>query len=137
MEDKRPGQASVQYDDVRGEVAGDISDRLHTLQHVAQELGFNGSGMVVGISIYGGDEGIHDPNLVFVTFQAVDSMEALKEKLLASGGVLEVTEYHKVHVPIGDFVRCFKRLKVSLFQWRMEARSIEVVESIEIDDAKD
>jgi hypothetical protein len=56
VEIKRPGQASVQYGDVRGEAAGDVADGLENLDAVAEALGFNVKGLVVGISISSGGQ---------------------------------------------------------------------------------
>jgi len=141
MEEKRPGQAGTQYNDVLGEAAGDVSDRLSTLSAAARELGFSGRGFVVGINLYGGDE--HetmgaDAGTVSVTFQAVQGpwgVEKLNEALAEAEGVLEVTEYHKSSVPIADFVRCFKRLDVSLFHSHINARSIFPKAHVDIEDA--
>jgi len=140
MEDKRPGEAAVHYDDVRGEAAGDISDRLHSLERVAQELGFNRRGTVVGISVYGGDESRRDPGLVTITLQVIHTSGIVGEinrQLAESDGVLEVVEQCKSDVPIVDFMRCFKRLEVSLFQRHINARTIRVVDEIHMEDVED
>jgi hypothetical protein len=135
---QRPGHAGVQYDDVRGEAAADISDRLgaHNLQDAARELGFKGPGRVVGISIYGGDELRRDPNLVGVAVQAmVDApggVDAINQALTESDGVLDVVEYYKTGVPIIDFMRCCKRLNVSLFSKNIKAREVRVSDAEEL-----
>ena len=140
MEDERPGQASVQYGDVRGEAAGDVSDSLGNVLDTAarQQLGFKGPGYVVGVSIYGGDEfSRRKPDLVSVTFQVIEgfsSVDELNKKLAESGGVLTVKEYRKRGVPVVDFVRCFKRLDIGLFSRYINARTIRVEDDITIED---
>ncbi len=134
---KRPGEASVQYGDVRGEAAADVSDRLsNMLDGAAKELGFEGPGQVVGISIYGGDD--HpDPDTGYVTFQVVESpigAEKMNKALAESGGELVVKEYFKTGVPITDFVRCFKRLNISLFSSYIKPETISVEDHIDIED---
>ena len=136
MADERPGQASVQYNDVRGESAADVSDDLGTLQEAAKKLGFTGSGRVVGIGIYGGDEGPASMHgLVSVAFQVVDDCpgaDGLNAALGQSGGVLEVTEYHVDGVPVADFVACFKRIQVCVFSGHINATTVRVLDHIDL-----
>lgn len=137
---ERPGEASVQYNDVRGEAAGDVSDLLHVLDNAAKKLGYERGGQVVGIRIYGGDEGRRNTDLVDVTFQVVEDpcgADNINKALVESGGELAVKEYVKREVPVVDFMRCFKRLKVSLFSRYIEAREISVDETIYLDDEED
>jgi hypothetical protein len=124
METKRPGEAAVQYDDVRGETAADMADNISSLDNAARELGFKINGTIVGISMYSSpalDDDVH------VTVQAFDggSWAAIKAATDASGGVLKVTEHAK-EVPLANFVKCFKRLQVSLFTKGHEIRQLEV-----------
>ena len=135
---KRPGGASAHYDDVRGEAAGDISDRLgNFLTQAAGTLGFSGPGFVVGISIFGGDEGGLDPELLHVTFQVVDTagVDEIQKQLASTNGVLFVKEYHKMNVPIGKFIRCFKRFNASLFHRNIDATEVAVTGEIHLDDS--
>ncbi len=75
---------------------------------------------------------------VTVSFQAARGpwgLDKLNEALAQTDGELEVTEYHKRGVPTADFVRCFKRLNVSLFHSHVKARTLRVVDRISIGDA--
>ncbi len=142
MEGERPAQAGVQYNDVAGEVAADVSDRLgNSLQRVAKELGFTGHGHVVGIGFYGGDESpASKPELVSVSFQVTEGpwgVDKLNEALAESGGVLEVKEYHRSDVPVVEFVGCFNRLDIGLFSSHIKAKTIVVTDHINLDEAGD
>ena len=127
METKRPGEASVQYDDLRGETAADMADELGDLDAAARALGFEIKGTVVGISMFG--SAIFDDN-VYVTVQVFDggSWADIKAALDASGGVLRVTEQDK-QMPVVEFLKCFKRLKVSLFTSAHEIGKLEIAEA--------
>lgn len=135
--EKRPGEASVQFDAMRGEAAADRSDVGGIrLEDWAKQLGFKGPGDIVGVSIFGGAEGPgHQPEFVHVTFQVVDdlSFPVVQSLLAESGGKLTVREYHKSNVPVVDFLRCFKRLEVSLFDSEVKATKISVADDIEPD----
>jgi len=113
VETKRPGQASVQYGDVRGEAAADIADVLGGLSAVGKALGFRVRGMIVGIRMFAGPA--YDSR-VSVTVQVFEggSWDDIKVAREASGGTLPVTE-HDLMVPLVDFIRCFKRFSVGLF----------------------
>jgi hypothetical protein len=135
----RPGAAAVQYGDVRGEVAGDLSDRLgNSLQRAASELGFRGPGFVVGMSIWGGDDSVH-PETVRVTFEVADlaGVDRINQELEDSGGELVVKEYCRSNVPFLDFVRVFKRLNVAFFSRHIGATEITVAERIHLDDQEE
>lgn len=128
MEIKRPGEASVQYGDVRGEAAADIADDLGGLDAVSKMLGFKVKGTVVGIRMFSGE---HSTGNVYVTLQVFEggSWGEIKAALEVSGGALDVTEYYKDDVPLVDFIRCFKRLNVGLFGRDSGVREVRIAKS--------
>jgi len=132
VEIKRPGQASVQYGEVRGEAAGDMADEVETLNAVSEALGFKVKGTVVGISMYSGGQITDDK--VFVTAQVFEggSWAEIRAAVEASGGTLKVTEYSKDDVPLIDFVHCFKRLNVGLFGPDSGVRQLQVTRFVDV-----
>ena len=123
---KLPGQAEVQYGDLRGEAAADIADAHGTLQSVGDALGFKLKGVIVGISMYAAttfDDKVHVTVQVFNGGSRAD----VKSALDASGGTLDVTE-HNMIVPAVDFLRCFKRLNIGLFQRDSGVREVHAIE---------
>jgi hypothetical protein len=132
VEIKRPGQASVQYGEVRGEAAGDIADEVENLDAVAEALGFNVKGPVIGISMYSGGEATDDK--VSVTAQVFEggSWAEIRAAVEASGGTLKVTEYFKDDVPLIDFVHCFKRFNVGLFGPDSGVRQLQVTRFVDV-----
>ena len=134
----RPGSASVQYDDVRGEAAGDVADQLsNSLQEAAKQLGFPGGGFVVGMSIYAGQGSQQsDPNPVYVTVQAVPDIwgvDDVNKKLAETGGELVVNEYSLPKADIRDVLRCFKRFQIGLFCKGIKAKTVSVAEEIDVE----
>jgi len=138
MEEERPGQASVQYDDVRGEAAGDVSDGLgNDINRAAEQLGFKGHGWVVGIEIYGSDGSGRKPGFVSATFCVIEGCfgaDDVNKALAKTGGLLTVKKYHRAEVSVVDFVRCFKRLHVNLFSKHIKAYKVRVEDHIFLDD---
>ena len=121
---KRPGEASVQYGDVRGEAAADMADDITNLDQAARALGFRFNGTVVGISVFASpvfEDKVH------VTVQVFEggSWDAIKAAVDASGGRLKVGELD-AEVPLAAFMKCFKRLKVALFARDSGVREIEI-----------
>jgi len=137
--EERPGRASVQYGDARGEVAADVADQLVGLTDVARNLGFNESGRVVGMSISQGEMSPEDPDVgkVYVTFQVADkvSQRDLQQELEQNGGVLPVKEYMMSDVDIVEVLRWFKRFSIGLFTSAVKPDSLEVVEQIDVEDS--
>lgn len=133
----RPGEATTQYGDVRGECSGDIADQLgNMLRKAAEELGYSGSGYVVGLKLYVPEQRRHETREVgedcFLTFEVYEpglpegGVDALKRQLEEDGGPLPVTNY-RTECSITDFLRCFKRFKVALF-----TRNLPVVDEVEV-----
>src|SRR5688500_10431355 len=126
MRTKRPGEASVQYGDLRGEAAADIADDIAGLNEAARQLGFTLKGTVGGIGMYGSP--VLDGD-VFVTVQVFEggSWREIKAAADASGGTLKVIEYSR-DVPLVEFMKCFKRLNVSLFTRDTGVAKLETVD---------
>jgi len=133
----RPGEASVQYDDVRGEVAGDIADDLsNSLQNLATRLGFNEGGRVVGLTISQVEPlRKEDAGRVSVYFQVVKhevDTEKLKESIRRDGGTLMVMQYVLHDVDIVDVLRGFKRFEIGLFTRHLEPSELDVEDTISL-----
>jgi hypothetical protein len=122
MEKQRPGEASVQYDDLRGETAGDLANV--TLTQAAAKLGFKVQGIVVGIKAFASNK---SPGKVYVTVQvfAGGSFADIQAARDANGGTLKVKELDK-EIEWADFASCFKRLKISLFTKGLGVARLEV-----------
>ena len=132
---ERPGEASAQYNHGFGEAGADISDSLRpSLGNVAKELlAYDGGGQVVGIRIYsfGRIDGAHVAIQVVEDVQGVDN---INKALAETKGELVVKEYYRTDVSVTDFVKCFKRLHVSLFNPNIKAREVRVSDRICLED---
>lgn len=138
-----PRTASVQYDDFRGQSAADISD-TKSLKKLAQELGIEGPYSPIGLSFFSGaprGPGAEQEE-VYVTLYAIDttkvdpSVEPLNEHIRQQGGTLLVTAFDAT-MKLTDLLDYFKRLKVTLFRRYIEADSMEVAESMHVDDEEE
>lgn len=129
MQEKRPGEASVQYGDARGESAADIADDVVDLNDAAKRMGFAPKGTVVGISMFGSTALVDSVHVTIQVFEG-GSLGEIKACANASGGILDVSEFNR-KVALVDFVKCFKRLEVSLFTRGAAVSKVRVSEGVE------
>ena len=135
MHTEKPGSASVQYDDLRGEAAADLSEGGGGLEKDLLKLGLNVPESIVGMSFYSGNEG----DSFSVTFQVAEKetdVENLQMQLDKRGGVLSVKEYTTEKMSPTDFLRLFSRFQVSLFcsKGLPTAEEIKVLDNISLDE---
>ena len=131
----RPGQASVHYGDLRGEAAADFFadvDSKTDIQDLARELGWEGKGRVVGMSIKVVERKYEKTTLhcFWLTLQITDeyNIKKLKDNINDSGGNLPVREHTIRNIDILDIVKHFKRFEIGLFTKSLNPIRIEVIE---------
>lgn len=133
--DKRHGQASTQYGDLRGEAAADFfqdTGRNTDMQSLARELGWEGKGRVVGMELGLGERKPDETTLhcFYLTLQIVDqnSIEDIQREINDSDGTLLVREHMIDNVDILNIVKHLKRFEIGLFTKLLKPGQIEVIE---------
>jgi hypothetical protein len=108
-------KASVQYDDLLGSVAADKADKNGPSKWLSEKKLIEEGELVVGISMYSGENhGTHqDP--VYVTFLVTDlkGYENVPEMLDSIDGPIQVRTID-VDMNLTDFFALFKRFNVTL-----------------------
>lgn len=130
---ERPGQASVQYGDLKGEVAADLFNDLGKktdIQEIARDFGWEGKGRVVGINLSIGERRYEDDtsDCFYLTLQVVDEfdIEKLTDEIERSG-CLDIREHTIRDVDILKVIKYFKRFSVGLFDRLISPKEIIVV----------
>ncbi|MCM2286424.1 MAG: hypothetical protein NDI81_16695 [Desulfobacula sp.] len=108
-------KASVQYDDLLGSVAADRADKNGPSKWLSEKKLIKEGELVVGISMYSGENhGTHqDP--VYATFLVTDlkGYENVPEMLVSIDGPIQVRKID-VDMNLRDFFALFKRFNVTL-----------------------
>jgi hypothetical protein len=108
-------KASVQYNDLLGSVAADRADKISPTKWLSGKKLIDEGELVVGISMFSGENhGTHqDP--VYVTFLVTDlkGYENVPEMLDSIDGPIQVRKID-VDMNLSDFFALFKRFDVTL-----------------------
>jgi hypothetical protein len=108
-------KASVQYNDLLGSVAADRADSISPSRWLEDKNLINEGELVVGISMYSGENHGSHQDPVYVTFLVTElkGFENVPEMLAATEGPLQVRKID-VDMNLTDFFALFKRLEVTL-----------------------
>ncbi len=108
-------KASVQYNDLLGTVAADISNKNSPFKWLSEKKLIDNGELVIGTSMYSGKSlGSHkDP--VYVTFLVTDlkKNKNVLEKLDSIDGPIQIRKID-VDMNLADFFSLFKRFEVTL-----------------------
>lgn len=130
----RPGQASVHYGDLRGEVAADFFQGAGSrtdLQSLAHEMGWEGKGRVVGMNLSLGERKQDKTTMhcFYLTLQVTDQYDIdILQKNICETGKLKIREVTLKNVDMADIIKYFKRLEIGLFTKSLIPTVLEVEE---------
>lgn len=108
-------KSSVQYNDLKGSVAADKADKNSPLKWLKDKGLINEGELILGISMYAGENHGSHKDPVYVTFLVSDlkGYDNIPEMMEASAGSMQVREI-RVDMNIIDFFALFKRFEVTL-----------------------
>ncbi len=129
---KRPGQATTQYGDIKGEICADLQESS-SLEELSKELGWKKGGRVVGMEL-SMSENRHNKSIdgcFNVTLQITEEydIEKIRKEIKDSDGSLCVREVIFSKVDVATIFKLFKRLEIGLLIKSLKPERIEVVET--------